>query len=89
MSALDEANTNARAPLEGEQNPGTISTEPAPHSVGAAPHRKLKADLIVIGSHCVGSTISSRNSSNAALLPNCSPWVVLLDCQRRKMASAI
>lgn len=49
MSALDEANTNARAPLEGEQNPETISTEPAPHSVGAAPHRKLKADLIVIG----------------------------------------
>lgn len=49
MSALTEANTNARAPLEGTQRAETISTEPAPHAAGAAPHRKLKADLIVIG----------------------------------------
>ncbi|MEO1643093.1 MAG: FAD-dependent oxidoreductase, partial [Pseudomonadota bacterium] len=43
------ATQNARAPLSGEQEYDRIETEPAAHSVGAAPHRKLKADLIVIG----------------------------------------
>lgn len=43
------ADQNARAPISGTQDPANVSTEPAPHSAGAAPHRKLKADLIVIG----------------------------------------
>ena len=43
------ADQNARAPISGTQDAANISTEPAPHSAGAAPHRKLKADLIVIG----------------------------------------
>ncbi|MEM8616395.1 MAG: FAD-dependent oxidoreductase [Pseudomonadota bacterium] len=40
---------NARAPLSGSQDPERTATEPAAHAPGAAPHRRLKADLIVIG----------------------------------------
>ena len=48
------ADRNARTPLEGEQSSETVSTEPAPHSVGAAPPRVLKADLVVIGAGSAG-----------------------------------
>jgi pyruvate/2-oxoglutarate dehydrogenase complex dihydrolipoamide dehydrogenase (E3) component len=40
---------NPRAPIPGEQDPDNVQTEPAPHSVGAAPQRELKADLVIIG----------------------------------------
>lgn len=49
MSDDATAKQNARAPIPGEQSPDRVNTEPAPHSVGAAPHRNLKADLVVIG----------------------------------------
>ena len=45
---------NARAPIPGRQDPANTPTEPAPHSAGAAPHRNLKADLVVIGAGSAG-----------------------------------
>ena len=49
MTDNETATQNARAPISGAQDPKKVSTEPAPHSVGAAPHRDLKADLVIIG----------------------------------------
>ncbi len=49
MSDDATANRNPRTPIPGKQDPDKVSTEPAPHSAGAAPHRNLKADLVVIG----------------------------------------
>lgn len=45
---------NARPPLEGDQSPETVATEPAPHAPGAAPHRHIKADLAIIGAGSAG-----------------------------------
>ncbi|MEQ9317054.1 MAG: FAD-dependent oxidoreductase [Henriciella sp.] len=45
---------NARPPLEGDQSPETVATEPAPHAPGAAPHRHIKADLAIVGAGSAG-----------------------------------
>ena len=54
MSDDATAKQNARAPIPGRQDPANTPTEPAPHSAGAAPHRNLKADLVVIGAGSAG-----------------------------------
>ncbi|MEM7494346.1 MAG: FAD-dependent oxidoreductase, partial [Pseudomonadota bacterium] len=43
------ATQNARTPIVEAQTSGNVATQTAAHSVGATQHRKLKADLIVIG----------------------------------------
>ncbi|WP_424341140.1 dihydrolipoyl dehydrogenase family protein [Henriciella sp.] len=45
---------NPRPPLEGDQSPDTVATEPAPHAPGTAPHRHIKADLAIIGAGSAG-----------------------------------
>ena len=56
---------NARAPIPGRQDPANTPTEPAPHSAGAAPHRNLKADLVVIGAG-TGGPCSKGSARNCA-----------------------
>lgn len=50
----DAADRNPRTPLEGPADPDRTANEPAPHSPGTAPHRKLKADLVIIGAGSAG-----------------------------------
>jgi len=56
-----EAKPNARTPdtSENMQAPDHTSTDAAPHSVGAAPHRKLKADIAVIGAGSGGLSVAA------------------------------
>lgn len=56
---MTQADTNARPPLSADSDPDLISTEPPDHAVGAAPHRELKADLVVIGAGSGGLSVAS------------------------------
>ncbi len=59
MEKPHTAARNARSPIEGHQSSDTVSTEPAPHSVGATPHRKLKTDIAVIGAGSGGLSVAA------------------------------
>lgn len=53
------ADTPARAPIPGRQSPERTSTDAAPHSVGASPHRRLTADIAVIGGGSGGLSVAA------------------------------